>query len=703
MNQPALNDTTSTEPLVDSEQGRQTPLVRVSLLGAFQMVWQVPPATNEALWNSRTSARILLKLLLCTPGRQAPKSVLAGILWPESEEEKARESLRQASTVLRKMMRSADGVELLEQRHGGEILKLADQARLWVDADAFEALLAQASRATTPDEAFRCWQEAYALLRGEMLVEDQASEWVRHGWVKRRKQSVWLARCRLIRHLADAYVQRGQGLLAEEVLEQHLVRFPTDHDALYRLLVLLEQQGCYEQASILYEQARRSLEAVGKQLTRQVKACYERMQGAVSSHVFLPLSQLDIAIPPSPRGTSNDAAPSPVVAPVLSHGQLESSETMLMSITNQIFSLLTSDGMSTHSLDTLDVLQVLVAGKGKPDVSLLSRRQLLELGIAALISQLAQLDSKHVSALEREVLSQVLGESIAASWKLLLSVENAMVVAIGRAQLALIHQAHALISPPALPYFYAGAHSFIGIGLHFQERDEEALQAYHHGYIASLATGDPWYVAQSLICQADSYHALGEYSKAIQAVEEALRIIARSTDEGDKMQRAKAHLLSCWADSAMMLHDERITQEKLEMAATLLEPHVCDEEFDRSAWLLIVGKHALHVGNNGMAKDCFEEALASLPEPWVLRRVMTATGLAMAYARLGERDVSMTYAQDLVPLIQVTNTPLTNRWFTHYLHQDLLDKFPTDGTVRAFVADTSRQLSQQANKLRAGR
>ena len=75
----------------------------------------------------------------------------------------------------------------------------------------------------------------------------------------------------------------------------------------------------------------------------------------------------------------------------------------------------------------------------------------------------------------------------------------------------------------------------------------------------------------------------------------------------------------------------------------------------------------------------------------------------MAYARLGERDVSMTYAQDLVPLIQVTNTPLTNRWFTHYLHQDLLDKFPTDGTVRAFVADTSRQLSQQANKLRAGR
>lgn len=102
---------------------------------------------------------------------------------------------------------------------------------------------------------------------------------------------------------------------------------------------------------------------------------------------------------------------------------------------------------------------------------------------------------------------------------------------IGRVQLSLIHQAHTLIDPSALPYFYAGAYGFIGIGLHFQERNEEALHAYHHGYIAALATGNPWYIAQSLICQTDSYHALGQFSMAIQAIEEALRVIAGSTDE----------------------------------------------------------------------------------------------------------------------------------------------------------------------------
>src|SRR6185312_7023879 len=235
------------------EQEAQAPLLRVYLFGEFQFTWQVPPALQESLWDSRTSARALLKLLVCAPGRQAPRSLLAGILWPDIDEERARESLRSACTVMRKMLRLADGEELLEQRNNSEILKLAAQDRLWVDADAFEDLVSQASRATSPVEALVLWQQASALLRGEFLADDQGVEWASHRLVKRRRQTLWMARCRMIRHLADLYVQRGQVNLAEETLEQHLVHFPTDQDALYRLLVLLEQQGCFEQASILYE------------------------------------------------------------------------------------------------------------------------------------------------------------------------------------------------------------------------------------------------------------------------------------------------------------------------------------------------------------------------------------------------------------------------------------------------------------------
>src|SRR3989440_6953335 len=259
----------------------QAPLLRVYTLGAFQLDWQVPPCTTEDLWKSRTSARTLLKLLLCAPGRQASRSQLAGILWPETDEDKARESLRSARKVLRKVLQTASGEELLEQRNQHTILKLAEQSRLWVDADAFEDLISQAGRAPTPDEALSLWQQAKTLLRGEFLADDQGSEWMRHRWIKQRQQALRLARARMVRHLADLYLQCGQLSLAEEVLEQQIIRFPTDQDALYRLLLLLEQQGYLEEACVLYQRASYALGAVGKQPAAHVTAYYELLQPTI--------------------------------------------------------------------------------------------------------------------------------------------------------------------------------------------------------------------------------------------------------------------------------------------------------------------------------------------------------------------------------------------------------------------------------------
>src|SRR5437879_171094 len=103
----------STEGAARDMQASSSPLLRVYTFGPFQLTWQVAPLTEVAAWDSRTSARALFKLLLCAPGRQAPKSVLAGILWPETDEEKARESLRSACKVLRNVLRTASGEELL--------------------------------------------------------------------------------------------------------------------------------------------------------------------------------------------------------------------------------------------------------------------------------------------------------------------------------------------------------------------------------------------------------------------------------------------------------------------------------------------------------------------------------------------------------------------------------------------------------------
>jgi hypothetical protein len=81
---------------------------------------------------------------------------------------------------------------------------------------------------------------------------------------------------------------------------------------------------------------------------------------------------------------------------------------------------------------------------------------------------------------------------------------------------------------------------------------------------------------------------------------------------------------------------------------------------------------------------------------------MTATGLAMAYARLGDRESSLALARDLVPLMHTTNAPMTNRWFTDYLRRDLLGRFPADNEIRGFVDEVCRQLPQRRNLLRAG-
>lgn len=669
---------------------RQEALVsylRVYTFGTFQLAWQVPPSTDEAAWDSRTSARTLCKLLLCAPGRQAPKSVLAGILWPETDEEKARESLRSACKVLRKVLRTADGEDLLEQRDTDGMLKLAEQTRLWVDADAFEDLASQASRASSPEVALALWEEAYTLLRGEFLAEDQHAEWASHRFVKRRRQGLWMTRCRLVRHLADLYVQRGQISLAEEMLEQHLVHFPTDQDALYRLLLHLERQGCFEQASLLYERTRRALEAMGKQPAQHVRARYERFQEAISASTQVILAQAEI---PSLRTAPELGRPSSVpLASVLTPGSLPGGrEDVEKGVIHATVQGLSSSSTNGPYDDSLEVLRVLLEREGRQDMSMLSRRQFLELGIAAFITRLAQLDSKRISAIEREELGRALSASIADGWKLFHTIGNAEVLVIGQAQLSLVHQAHALLFPSVRSFLYAGAYGIIGTALHFQERHEEALHAYHHAHLAAVATGDPWYIAQNLICQADMYQVLGRSIEALQALEEALEYLGETEEEH---RRARAHVLGCWVDTAIHMKNYALAEEKLDESASYVEQLSAKEEFDRSSWFHLAGKYALATGQYLTALDYFQQALDGLPPEWMLRRILVLLPMVAAYTCQGDRDASLNAAEDTLSVVKILNAPMINKPYAVSLH-GLREAFPNDPQVRTFVAEALSQL-----------
>lgn len=368
---------------------------------------------------------------------------------------------------------------------------------------------------------------------------------------------------------------------------------------------------------------------------------------------------------------------------------------VLLALEANELALFFDEGWSVEEL--LEILRTLLPGAQA--MSKISRRtfgrKLLKLGTAAMLSGIPIPEGRHISVEDRVRLCQALGDNIAAVWKLLYSISNAQLLAVAHAQLFLVQQNHALLYPQVRSICYAGVYGQIGMAFHFQERDEEALRAYRSFYIAALEAGEPWYVAQSLICQADSYHALGQYGMAIQTIEEALRVIGKPTDK--IMTQARAHLLTCWADNVMMLEDYRMTQEKLDEAAAYLDQLIPNEEFDQASWLLIDGKYALKTGNYTKAKDSFEKALKQLPDHWVLRRAMTAIGLAMALAHMRERKESITIAEELIPMVKTVDAHLTNRWFHEYLQQDLLRAFPTDDQVHKFVIDTYKQIPQLAS------
>jgi DNA-binding SARP family transcriptional activator len=611
MNRPVISQTSSA---VEGSRSldAQAPLLRVYTFGAFRLAWQVPPCTTEDLWKSRTSARTLFKVLLCAPGRQASRSQLAGMLWPETDEDKARKSLRSASKVLRKVLRTASGENLLENRNNHAILELAEQSRLWVDADAFLDLTSQASRATVPEEALALWQQAQDLLHGEFLADDLGREWMRHRWIKLRQQALRMARGRMVRHLADQYLKHGQVSLAEEVLEEHLMRFPTDQDALYRLLVLFEQQSRFEEARLVYERAKQTLAALGKQPAPQVRTQYERLLTAITS----PHAEIALLKRAPARERSPHTSVPPAALPQRSRAVPEGSDQEVLRNAGYVPSPQAIEGASDAPWEALRLL-LEPEHAGRADLPLFSRRHLLELGIAALISQLAQLDPQHIIALDREEVGWVLSKGIADGWKEFLTLPNADVLAMGQLQLSLVHQAHPLLDPATRSYLYAGAYGLVGLALHQREHYEEALHAYHNAHLAALATRDPWYVAQSLICQADAYLGLGLYAEALHAIEEALLGLG----ESDEMhRRARAHLLGCWADVAMTMSDYPLAQRKLDESAQYLDDVTVIEEFDRSCWLQLAGKKALMAGAYQQAAQHLEAALAANPAHWLVRR-----------------------------------------------------------------------------------
>jgi hypothetical protein len=69
--------------------------------------------------------------------------------------------------------------------------------------------------------------------------------------------------------------------------------------------------------------------------------------------------------------------------------------------------------------------------------------------------------------------------------------------------------------------------------------------------------------------------------------------------------------------------------------------------------------------------------------------------LVMAYANIGERNLSFSVAEQTLPLLQVINAPDLNRQFVQYTTCALSSAFQHDTSIRTFLADMQHQLLPQ--------
>ena len=327
-------------------------------------------------------------------------------------------------------------------------------------------------------------------------------------------------------------------------------------------------------------------------------------------------------------------------------------------------------------------------------VSKITRRQLFELGALALVSGIPIPTGKHISAEERTELHLALSECIAGGWKLFVTASMPQVLAVGQAQLQLLHQAYTEIYPSVRPLFYSPVYRLIGAALFFQSHYAEALQAHSQAYLTALEAGDSWNMAESLSWQAGVFKACGRHAESIQTTEAALRLLHDSHEA--HIVASQARLLAHWAESAALLGERFAMEEKLSASAELLSQFEGNDEFDAAIWQLYRGTCALYIGDPGSAEQYLEHALRELRPNLLHQRASAALLQAQACIKMGEWKRSLSVVRAAVPLVVATTSPLLDRGLVDLVEQFMIT-LPKDDEVRDLVEEVRQHSRLHAN------
>jgi DNA-binding SARP family transcriptional activator len=265
---------TLTTPLDPDVDGEPQPALRVFMLSTFRMErmvnqqWEI---ISDAQWPY-DHVRALLALLLCSPERRVSRAQAMEVLkrvgpvpagTAAGERERPEDILSQTLQRLRKVLASArSGADRAKGnllRTEGEMLVLAGQTLIWVDADAFETLC------THPIEKQAGYQkklemlgEAAALYKGDFLPEGR-----QYKWVSARRQHLRQLWINLLIEQADLYLTQEETDASIIVLNQLLENDPTNEAAYQRLMIVLAKQKRRGEAIQTYQSLVKALQRDG--------------------------------------------------------------------------------------------------------------------------------------------------------------------------------------------------------------------------------------------------------------------------------------------------------------------------------------------------------------------------------------------------------------------------------------------------------
>jgi DNA-binding SARP family transcriptional activator len=235
------------------------PTLYLRLLGGFE----ARLGSGPALGFPTRKAQALLAYLALGPDAGQPRDKLTALLWSDSGERQARQSLRQALFNLRKTLAAAGGAGLLVE---GEVVGLAAAPAVEVDARLFERAVQERSGAAM--------ERAVTLYAGDLLAGLAVNEPAFEEWlVAERERLRELARGAVTALLSE---QTRAGLLqpAVQTALRLLALDPLDeagHRSLMRLYARQGRRGAaLRQYQVCVDALRRDLGVEPEPETRRV-------------------------------------------------------------------------------------------------------------------------------------------------------------------------------------------------------------------------------------------------------------------------------------------------------------------------------------------------------------------------------------------------------------------------------------------------